>query len=161
MVHRQMRKFPPNYSTKCQMCSEATNAKLWKTKEKLKIRLESLLDLEKCKSRVISSTLQAGVPQQKKQYDIFWPSSGTRKWVKKKFYVNICMRNKVKIPARALKKCTLFERQCIQHEQSNNWGHYCYVSYWRRDRHFKWSSSNTRRSSRLQGKGSAFGSNLF
>ena len=28
--------------------------------------------------------------------------------------------------------------QCIQH-LSTNWGHYFYVSYWRRDRHFTWS----------------------
>ena len=34
------------------MCSEVTNAKLSKTEEKLKKRLESLPDLEKCKSRV-------------------------------------------------------------------------------------------------------------
>ena len=24
--------------------------------------------------------------------------------------------------------------------ESANWGHYFYVSYWRRDRHFTWSS---------------------
>ena len=29
--------------------------------------------------------------------------------------------------------------QCAQHE-STNWGHYFYVSYWRRDCHFTWSS---------------------
>ena len=33
----------------------------------------------------------------------------------------------------------LFECQCSKHE-SANWGHYFYVSYWRRDRHFTWSS---------------------
>ena len=33
----------------------------------------------------------------------------------------------------------LFECQCIKHE-SANWGHYFYVSQWRRDRHFTWSS---------------------
>ena len=36
-------------------------------------------------------------------------------------------------------KCTLFEFQYISHF-STNWGHYIYVSYWRRDRHFTWSS---------------------
>ena len=30
-------------------------------------------------------------------------------------------------------KCTLFECQCI-------WGHYFYLSYCRRNRHFLWSS---------------------
>ena len=41
----------------------------------------------------------------------------------------------------ALKKqCTfLFECQCIWNENTN-WGHYFYVSWWRRDRHFTWSS---------------------
>ena len=35
-----------------------------------------------------------------------------------------------------LKKCVLFECQCIQHGNTN-WGHYFYVSsFWRRDRHF-------------------------
>ena len=36
-------------------------------------------------------------------------------------------------------KCTSFECQCAQHE-STNWGHYFYVSYWRHDCHFTWSS---------------------
>ena len=36
-------------------------------------------------------------------------------------------------------RCTLFECQVIQHE-SANWGHYFYVSNWRRDCHFTWSS---------------------
>ena len=36
-------------------------------------------------------------------------------------------------------KALLFECQCIKHE-STNWGHYVYVSYWRQDRHFAWSS---------------------
>ena len=35
--------------------------------------------------------------------------------------------------------CTLFECQCIQHE-STDWGHHFYVSCWRRDCHFTWSS---------------------
>ena len=35
--------------------------------------------------------------------------------------------------------CTLFECQCIQNE-SNDWGHHFYVSCWRRDCHFTWSS---------------------
>ena len=37
-----------------------------------------------------------------------------------------------------VEKCTLFECQCILHE-STHWGHYFYVSNWRRDRHFTWS----------------------
>ena len=37
------------------------------------------------------------------------------------------------------KKCTLFECQYISHE-STNWQHYFYVSYWRRDPHYTWSS---------------------
>ena len=37
------------------------------------------------------------------------------------------------------KKNILFECQSISHE-STNWWHYFYVSYWRRDRHFTWSS---------------------
>ena len=40
---------------------------------------------------------------------------------------------------RVWKKSTLFECQCIKHE-STNCGHYFYVSYWRPDRHFTWSS---------------------
>ena len=31
------------------------------------------------------------------------------------------------------------ESQCISHE-STNWGHYFYVSFWRRDQNFTWSS---------------------
>ena len=31
------------------------------------------------------------------------------------------------------------ECQCISHE-STNWGHHFYVSYWRWDQHFTWSS---------------------
>ena len=34
---------------------------------------------------------------------------------------------------------SLFECQCIKLE-GTNWGHYFYFSYWRRDRHFTWSS---------------------
>ena len=33
----------------------------------------------------------------------------------------------------------VFECQRILHERVN-WGHYFYVSYWRRDGHFTWSS---------------------
>ena len=40
-------------------------------------------------------------------------------------------------------KCTLFEFQYISHF-STNWERYIYVSYWRRDRHFTWSSSYTK-----------------
>ena len=36
-------------------------------------------------------------------------------------------------------RCTLFECQVIQHKNAN-WGHYFYVSNWRRDCHFTWSS---------------------
>ena len=54
IVHRRMRKFPPNYSTnmaaKCARRLQKQNFQ--KTEEKLKKRLESLPDLEKCKSRV-------------------------------------------------------------------------------------------------------------
>ena len=39
----------------------------------------------------------------------------------------------------AVEKKNTFECQCIKHE-STNWGHYFYVSYWRRDRYFTWSS---------------------
>ena len=39
----------------------------------------------------------------------------------------------------SLKECTLFECRYIYHESTNR-GHYFYVSYWRRDRHFTWSS---------------------
>ena len=42
---------------------------------------------------------------------------------------------------------TLFECQCIQHE-STNLRHFFGVSYYRRDRHFTWSTEG---SSRLQG----------
>ena len=38
-----------------------------------------------------------------------------------------------------IKKGTSFECQCIWNE-SANWGHYFYVSYWSRDRLFTWSS---------------------
>ena len=37
------------------------------------------------------------------------------------------------------KKRALFESQCIFHK-SANWAHYFYVSYWRWERHFTWSS---------------------
>ena len=36
-------------------------------------------------------------------------------------------------------KCTLLECQYTKQE-SANWGHFFYVSFWRRDRHFTWSS---------------------
>ena len=37
------------------------------------------------------------------------------------------------------KKCMLFECQGILHK-STNWGHYFYISNWRRDSQFTWSS---------------------
>ena len=40
---------------------------------------------------------------------------------------------------RLKKKALYLSVKCIKHE-SANWGHYIYVSYWRRDRHFTWSS---------------------
>ena len=47
--------------------------------------------------------------------------------------------NSISFIRNCLKKCTLLECQCIQHE-STNWEHYFYVSYRRGDRHFTWSS---------------------
>ena len=37
-------------------------------------------------------------------------------------------------------KWTLFECQCIFKHKSTKWGHYFYISYWRWDCHFTWSS---------------------
>ena len=37
--------------------------------------------------------------------------------------------------------------------ESANWGHYFYFSYWRRDRHFTWSSQPRRGSAACSAKG--------
>ena len=39
-----------------------------------------------------------------------------------------------------LKKCALFEHQCIQHKSTNYWVHYFHVYNLRRDHHLTWSS---------------------
>ena len=41
------------------------------------------------------------------------------------------------------KKGTSFECQCIWNERAN-WGHYFYVSYWRRDRHLRGHPSHAK-----------------
>ena len=44
---------------------------------------------------------------------------------------------------------------------STNWGHYFYVSGWRRDRHFKWSFEPREGLAAYRAKGSTFISQLF